>query len=206
MKQLKLLILISMLNITMYHFDFNWSDMFKPVNAYDNSGSILGDVLGRVIIDKLGNKLEESISKRSLNLKNKQTGEIVTIRPGTKVRINLEETNYTFKRYNNEESLIYLKSGSLDFMYDYTTLDYISLVLEPKPSAASVGAGLLGGVVGFGLGVAVEENSRNNNYSSGGLAMMGCILGMLAGPAYRYSQERETIDFLLTGWEIETTN
>ncbi len=202
MKRLKLLIIVSSINIFMFHFNFNWSDMFKSVNAYDNAGNILGNVLGRVIIGGLEDKLEESILKRSLNLKNKETGEIVSIRPGTKVRINLEETNYTFKRYNNEENLIYLKSGALDFMYDYTTLDYISLVLEPKPSVASIGASLLGGAVGFGLGIAVEENSKHTTYSSGGLAMMGCSLGMLAGPAYRYSQERETIDFLLTGWEV----
>ena len=126
MKGLKLLILISMLNITMYHFNFNWSDMFKPVNAE----STLGNVLGRVIINGLGNKLEDSILKRSLSLKNKETGEIITIKPGIKIRINLEETNYTFKRYKDEENIIYLKAGSLDFAYDFSTLDYISLVLQ----------------------------------------------------------------------------
>ena len=35
MKQLKILILISMLNITMYHFDYNWGDIFNPLKAQD---------------------------------------------------------------------------------------------------------------------------------------------------------------------------
>jgi hypothetical protein len=38
--------------------------------------------------------------------------------------------------------------------------------------------------------------------STGGGAMIGCTLGMLAGPIYTNLQERETIDFSLTDWEI----
>ena len=199
MKRLKLLILISMLNITMYHFDFNWSDMFKPVNAE----STLGNVLGGVIINELGNKLEDSILKRSLSLKNKETGEIITIKPHTKIRINLEDTDYTFKRYVDEENLIYLKVGSLDFTYDFSTLDYISVVLEPPTPSVTL-ASALGGTAGFLLGAAVETASTPKYMSTGGGAMMGCTLGMVAGPAVymKNFHESETIDFSLIEWEV----
>jgi hypothetical protein len=169
--------------------------------VFDNAGSILGNVLGRVIIGELEDKLEDSILKRSLSLKNKETGEIITIKPGIKIRINLEETNYTFKRYKDEENIIYLKAGSLDFAYDFSTLDYISLVLQPKVTTGAIVASALGGVLGFGLGASAETNSDFSG-SSGGLAMMGCTLGMLAGPAYTSLQERETIDFSLAAWEV----
>ena len=189
-----------MLNITMYHFNFNWSDMFKPVNAE----STLGNVLGGVIINELGNKLEDSILKRSLSLKNKETGEIITIKPHTKIRINLEETDYTFKRYEDEENLIYLKVGSLDFTYDFSTLDYVSVVLEPKLTAGAIAASALGGTAGFLLGAAAESASTPKYMSTGGGAMMGCTLGMVAGPAVymKNFHESETIDFSLIEWEV----
>ena len=134
-------------------------------------------------------------------MQNKQTGDVITFKPGTKIRINLENTDYTFKRYQSEQNTIYLKSGSLDFTYDFSTLDYISVVLKPTPKAAAVGVSILGGAVGFGLGMAAETVSNPQYMSTGGGAMMGCTLGMMAGPAYTNLQERETIDFSLTDWE-----
>tara|TARA_X000001036_G_C20620118_1_gene782700 strand:- start:762 stop:1373 length:612 start_codon:yes stop_codon:yes gene_type:complete len=202
MKKLKFLIVVSVLNIGMFHFNISWSDFFKPINAYDKTGSLVGDILGRVIIDQIGDKLDDAILKRSLSLQNKQTGEVIRFSPGTIVRINLEDTDYTFKRYKIEENIIYLKAGSLDFTYDFSTLDYISVVLEPKITAGAVGATILGGAVGFGLGMAAETASNPEYMSTGGGAMMGCTLGMFAGPIYTNLQERETIDFSLTDWEV----
>ena len=201
MKKLKLMMFLSLLNIGMFHFNISWTDLFKPINAYENTGSLVGDILGRVIVDQVGDKLADAISKRSLSLKNKQTGEVITFSPGTKVRINLEDTDYTFKRYKGEENTIYLKAGSLDFTYDFSTLSHISLVLEPKVTAGAVAATALGGTAGFLLGGLAESGSDFSG-SSGGLMMMGCTLGMLAGPAYTNLQERETIDFSLTDWEV----
>ena len=203
MKKIKLMMFLSILNIGMFHFNISWADLFKPINAYENTGSLVGDVLGRVIVDQLEDKLVDAISKRSLSLKNKQTGEVVTFFPGTEVRIDLEDTDYTFKRYKGEENIIHLKSGSIDFTYDFSTLSHISLVLKPKVTAGSIAATALGGTAGFLLGAAAESGPNyTNNYSSGALMMMGCTLGMLAGPAYANLQERETIDFLLTDWEV----
>ena len=202
MKKLKLMMFLSIINIGMFHFNISWADLFKPINAYENTGSLVGDVLGRVIVDQLEDKLVDAISKRSLSLKNKQTGEVVTFFPGTEVRIDLEDTDYTFKRYKSEENIIHLKSGSIDFTYDFSTLSHISLVLEPKVTPGAVVASALGGAVGFGLGMAAESASNPEYMTTGGGAMMGCTLGMLAGPAYANLQERETIDFSLTDWEV----
>ena len=202
MKKIKLMMFLSILNIGMFHFNINWVDLFKPINAYENTGSLVGDILGRVIVDQLGDKLADAISKRSLSLKNKETDEVMTFSPGTDVRINLEDTDYTFKKYKGEENIIYLKSGSLDFTYDFSTLSHISLVLEPKVTPGAVAASALGGAVGFGLGMAAETASNPKYMTTGGGAMMGCTLGMLAGPAYANLQERETIDFSLSDWEV----
>jgi len=201
MKKLKFLIVVSILNIGMFHFNVSWSDFFKPVNAYDKTGSLVGDILGRVIQQKVEDELENAALMRSLKLRNKQTGEVVILYPGTEVRINLEDTDYTFKRYKREDNTIYLKAGSLDFIYDFSTLSHISLVLEPKVTAGAIAATALGGTAGFLLGGLAESGSDFSG-SSGGLMMMGCTLGMLAGPAYTNLQERETIDFSLTDWEV----
>ena len=203
MNKIKLMMFLSIINIGMFHSNIRWADLFKPINAYENTGSLVGDILGRVIVDQVGDKLADAISKRSLSLKNKQTGEIITFSPGTKIRINLEDTDYTFKRYKGEENIVYLKAGSLDFTYDFSALDYISLVLEPKVTAGAIAATVLGGAVGFGLGMAVEEVSNPQYMTTGGGAIMGCTLGMLAGPAYTaYYEERKTIDFSLADWEV----
>ena len=202
MKKLKLMMFLSILNIAMFHFNINWVDLFKPINAYENTGSLVGDILGRVIVDQIGDKLTDAISKRSLSLKNKQTGEVITFSPGTKVRINLEDTDYTFKKYKGEENIIYLKSGSLDFTYDFSTLSHISLVLEPKVTGGAVAATALGATAGLLLGGLAESGSGYSG-SDGGLIITGCGLGMFAGPAYAKNfQERETIDFSLTDWEL----
>lgn len=201
MKKIKLMMFLSILNIAMFHFNISWTDLFKPINAYENTGSLIGTLLGRVIVDQLEDKIEDTRLKRSLSLENKHTGEVITIGPGTMVRINLEETDYTFKRYSSEENVIYVKAGSIDYTTSIDNLSYISIVFDPKVSPAAIGAAVLGGAVGFGLGMAAEEASTN--YTSGGGAMMGCTLGMLAGPAYAaYYEERETIDFSLADWEV----
>jgi len=201
MKKIKLMMFLSILNIGMFHFNISWTDLFKPINAYENTGGLIGTLLGRVIVDQLEDKIEDTMLKRSLSLQNKETGEVITIGPGTMVRINLEETDYTFKRYSSEENVIYVKAGPIDYTTSIDNLSYISIVFEPKPSPASVGAAVLGGAVGFGLGMAAEEATAN--YASGGGAMMGCTLGMLAGPVYTaYYEERKTIDFSLTDWEV----
>ena len=203
MKKLKLMMFLSVLNIGMFHFNINWVDLFKPINAYENTGSLVGDILGRVIVDQVGDKLADAISKRSLSLKNKQTGEVITFSPGTKVRINLEDTDYTFKRYKGEENTIYLKAGSLDFTYDFSTLDYISVVLEPPAESVTL-ASALGGTAGLLLGAAAEAASNPKYMSTGGGAMMGCTLGMAVGPTVyvKNFHESETIDFSLTDWEV----
>ena len=59
MKQLRLLILISMLNITMHHFNFNWSDMLSPLEAYNRTSESAGSLLGILLTDQLERKLLE---------------------------------------------------------------------------------------------------------------------------------------------------
>ena len=61
MKKLKYLIVISILNIGMFHFNISWTDFLNPINAYDKTGSLVSDILGRVIIDKVGDKLDDVI-------------------------------------------------------------------------------------------------------------------------------------------------
>jgi len=203
MKKIKLMMFLSILNIAMFHFNISWTDLFKPINAYENTGNLIGTLLGRVIVGQLEDNIEDIRLKRSLSLQNKETGEVITIGPGTMVRINLEETDYTFKKYSSEENAIYVKEGSIDLKTSFDNLSYISIVFDPKVSPAAIGAAVLGGAVGFGLGWAAEEASNPQYMTTGGGGMMGCTLGMLAGPVYTaYYEERKTIDFSLADWEV----
>ena len=195
-----------MLNITMYHFDFNWGDMFNPLKAYNRTSETAGSLLGILLADQLEKKLSEN-NKNNLVLKNNIRGDVVVVQRNSHIMIDNQDTKFQFKSYDHEDHTILVKSGKLEFEYDLSTVQVLTLVLRPKNQSvgrkfgASV-ASVLGGAVGFGLGHAVGVST--SEYYNGGHAIMGCTIGMAAAPAvYLASGEDQLLEISFDEWSVQ---
>lgn len=206
MKKLKFLIVVSILNIGMFHFNVSWTDFFDEATAYSRTGDILGGVITSVLKQEIEKKLEDKFITTSLVLENKENSDVIIIRPESVVMINGEETKYKFKSYSSELNLIRLKSGALEFEYDLSNIDYISIILDPEITplrTLGVGAAsILGGMVGFGVGTISGSGSSDYHQELGG-QMLGCTIGMFAGPIlYTNNLRKEKLDIYLSEWTI----
>ena len=203
MKKLKFLMVVSILNIGMFHFNISWTDFFDEATAYSRTGDILGGVITSVLKQELEKKLEDKFITTSLVLENNENSDVIIIRPQSVVMINGEETKYKFKSYSSELNLIRLKSGALEFEYELSNIDYISMILEPEQTPLrnlGIGASsFLGAMAGFGLG-SIPRKSGRVDYQ---MQMVGCSIGMLTGPIlYTNSLRKEKLDIYLSEWTI----
>ena len=203
MKNLRFLIVVSILNIGMFHFNVSWTDFFDEATAYSRTGDILGGVITSVLKQELEKKLEDKFITTSLVLENNENSDVIIIRPQSVVMINGEETKYKFKSYSSELNLIRLKSGALEFEYELSNIDFISIILEPEQTLLrnlGIGASsFLGAMAGFGLG-SIPNQSGWVDYQK---QMAGCTIGMLAVPIlYTSSLRKEKLDIYLSEWTI----
>ena len=203
MKNLRFLIVVSILNIGMFHFNVSWTDFFDEATAYSRTGDILGGVITSVLKQELEKKLEDKFITTSLVLENNENSDVIIIRPQSVVMINGEETKYKFKSYSSDLNLIRLKTGALEFEYELSNIDFISIILEPEQTVLrnlGIGASsFLGAMAGFGLG-SIPNQSGWVDYQK---QMVGCSIGMLAGPIlYTSSLRKEKLDIYLSEWTI----
>ena len=203
MKKLKFLMVVSILNIGMFHFNVSWTDFFDEATAYSRTGDILGGVITSVLKQELEKKLEDKFITTSLVLENNENSDVIIIRPQSVVMINGEETKYKFKSYSSELNLIRLKSGALEFEYELSNIDYISMILEPEQTPLrnlGIGASsVLGAMAGMGLGSIPDKSG----WVDPKMMMVGCSIGMLTGPIlYTSSLRKEKLDIYLSEWTI----
>ena len=187
----------------MFHFNVSWTDFFDEATAYSRTGDILGGVITSVLKQELEKKLEDKFITTSLVLENNENSDVIIIRPQSVVMINGEETKYKFKSYSSELNLIRLKSGALEFEYELSNIDFISIILEPEQTLLrnlGIGASsFLGAMAGFGLG-SIPDQSGWVDYQK---QMAGCTIGMLAVPIlYTSSLRKEKLDIYLSEWTI----
>ena len=93
-KQLKIIIIISVLNIGMHHFNLNWIDFLEPLNA-----QTLAPLLDEKKIKKIN----------SLILQNHNTDSTIYILKGSVVKIDYQDIYMKFISYNPDNNSITLK-------------------------------------------------------------------------------------------------
>ena len=188
----------------MFHFNISWTDFFDEATAYSRTGDILGGVITSVLKQELEKKLEDKFITTSLVLENNENSDVIIIRPQSVVMINGEETKYKFKSYSSDLNLIRLKTGALEFEYELSNIDFISIILEPEQTVSrnlGIGASsVLGAMAGMGLGSIPDQQTGWVDYRR---QMVGCSIGMLAGPIlYHHSLRKEKLDIYLSEWTI----
>ena len=191
----------------MYHFDFNWSNIFNPLEAYDRTSETVGSLIGILLANQLEKKISES-NHNNLVLKNNLRGDVVVIQRNSHIMIDNQDTEFRFQSYNQENNTILVRGGNkVEFKYDLSTVQVLTLVLHPNNQSTgrifgASAASVLGGAVGFGLGHAI--GSSYSEYYNGGEAMMGCTLGMVAAPAvYLASGEDQLLEISFDEWSIQ---
>jgi hypothetical protein len=138
-------------------------------------------------------------------LKNNIDGEVITVRPDTKLMINEDDNVFQFKSHNPNENTIIVTAGSnLQLEYNLSKINILKILLAkdylqthskktlnknksgewelieqqtPKLNKKIIGSACFGGLTGFFIGAAVDD------YGDGSVPMLGCTLGMLATTA-----------------------
>jgi hypothetical protein len=140
-------------------------------------------------------------------LKNNIDGEVIAVRPDTKLMINEEDNVFQFKSHNPNENTIIVTAGSnLQLEYKLSKINILKILLAedylqthskktlnknksgelelieqqiPKLNKKIIGSACFGGLAGFFLGAAVDGQHNGD----GSLMLAGCLMGMYATPA-----------------------
>jgi len=141
-----------------------------------------------------------------MRLKNNIDGEVITVRPDTKLMINEEDNVFQFKSHNPNENTIIVTAGSnLQLEYKLSKINILKILLAedylqthskktlnknksgelelieqqiPKLNKKIIGSACFGGLAGFFLGAAVDGQHNGD----GSLMLAGCLMGMYATP------------------------
>ena len=139
-------------------------------------------------------------------LKNNIDGEVIAVRPDTKLMINEEDNVFQFKSHNPNENTIIVTAGSnLQLEYKLSKINILKILLAedylqthskktlnknksgelelieqqiPKLNKKIIGSACFGGLAGFFLGAAVDGQHNGD----GSLMLAGCLMGMYATP------------------------
>ncbi len=137
-------------------------------------------------------------------LKNNIDGEVITVRPDTKLMINEEDNVFQFKSHNPNENTIIVTAGSnLQLEYKLSKINILKILLAedylqthskktlnknksgklelieqqiPKLNKKIIGYGCVGGLTGSLLGAAADGQHNGD----GSLMLAGCLMGMWA--------------------------
>jgi len=137
-------------------------------------------------------------------LKNNIDGEVIAVRPDTKLMINEEDNVFQFKSHNPNENTIIVTAGSnLQLEYKLSKINILKILLAedylqthskktlnknksgewelieqqiPKLNKKIIGYGCVGGLTGSLLGAAADGQHNGD----GSLMLAGCLMGMLA--------------------------
>ena len=141
-----------------------------------------------------------------MRLKNNIDGEVITVRPDTKLMINEGDNVFQFKSHNPNENTIIVTAGSnLQLEYKLSKINILKILLAedylqthskktlnknksgelelieqqiPKLNKKIIGSACFGGLAGFFLGAAVDGQHNGD----GSLMLAGCLMGMYATP------------------------
>ena len=139
-------------------------------------------------------------------LKNNIDGEVIAVRPDTKLMINEEDNVFQFKSHNPNENTIIVTAGSnLQLEYKLSKINILKILLAedylqthskktlnknksgewelieqqiPKLNKKIIGYGCVGGLTGSLLGAAADGQHNGD----GSLMLAGCLMGMCATP------------------------
>jgi len=138
-------------------------------------------------------------------LKNNIDGEVITVRPDTKLMINEGDNVFQFKSHNPNENTIIVTAGSnLQLEYKLSKINILKVLLAkdylhpthskktlnknksgewelieqqiPKLNKKIIGYGCVGGLAGSLLGAAADGQHNGD----GSLLLAGCLMGMWA--------------------------
>ena len=137
-------------------------------------------------------------------LKNNIDGEVIAVRPDTKLMINEEDNVFQFKSHNPNENTIIVTAGSnLQLEYKLSKINILKILLAedylqthskktlnknksgewelieqqiPKLNKKIIGYGCVGGLTGSLLGAAADGQHNGD----GSLMLAGCLMGMWA--------------------------
>ena len=138
-------------------------------------------------------------------LKNNIDGEVITVRPDTKLMINEGDNVFQFKSHNPNENTIIVTAGSnLQLEYKLSKINILKILLAkdylhpthskktlnknksgklelieqqiPKLNKKIIGYGCVGGLTGSLLGAAADGQHNGD----GSLMLAGCLMGMWA--------------------------
>jgi len=137
-------------------------------------------------------------------LKNNIDGEVITVRPDTKLMINEGDNVFQFKSHNPNENTIIVTAGSnLQLEYKLSKINILKILLAedylqthskktlnknksgewelieqqiPKLNKKIIGYGCVGGLTGSLLGAAADGQHNGD----GSLLLAGCLMGMWA--------------------------
>ena len=139
-----------------------------------------------------------------MRLKNNIDGEVITVRPDTKLMINEGDNVFQFKSHNPNENTIIVTAGSnLQLEYKLSKINILKILLAedylqthskktlnknksgelelieqqiPKLNKKIIGYGCVGGLTGSLLGAAADGQHNGD----GSLMLAGCLMGMWA--------------------------
>ena len=139
-------------------------------------------------------------------LKKNIDGEVIAVRPDTKLMINEEDNVFQFKSHNPNENTIIVTAGSnLQLEYKLSKINILKILLAedylqthskktlnknksgewelieqqiPKLNKKIIGYGCVGGLTGSLLGAAADGQHNGD----GSLMLAGCLMGMYATP------------------------
>jgi len=143
---------------------------------------------GQYTLKNTSSELESGQETLLLNdfmlLKNNIDGEVIAVRPDTKLMINEDDNVFQFKSHNPNENTIIVTAGSnLQLEYKLSKINSLKIVLaedylHPTNQASGSTVRIIGGLTGSLLGSYIASISPSSDESS--LILGGCILGMLA--------------------------
>ncbi|MAD51841.1 MAG: hypothetical protein QF847_00210 [Candidatus Marinimicrobia bacterium] len=164
---------------------------------------------GQDTLKNISSELESGQETLLLNdfmlLKNNIDGEVIAVRPDTKLMINEEDNVFQFKSHNPNENTIIVTAGSnLQLEYKLSKINILKILLAedylhptrskktlnknksgewelieqqiPKLNKKIIGSACFGGLAGSLLG-ATADGQHNGD---GSLMLAGCLMGMLA--------------------------